>query len=138
MGSAPASAWRKQHLRTLPHQHEDLSCSGFCGASHSALVPCIWKDQVRDEAFLHLRRVQHGPCGQAACQASYHHTVREDKAVKIRAGGAGKEEVVALVTEEHVDMGQFVNIDFDPNHMFEESEGVSHNGGVVLVDFASV
>jgi len=49
-----------------------------------------------------------------------------------------EEELVALVTEEHVDMGQFVNIDFDPNHMFQESEGVSHDGGVVVVDFASV
>ena len=47
-----------------------------------------------------------------------------------------EEELVPLVTEE-VDMGQFVNIDFDPNSMFKESSGVSHDDGVVLVDFAS-
>merc|ERR1711874_733968 len=48
-----------------------------------------------------------------------------------------KGELVPLVTKE-VDMDQFVNIDFDPNHMFKESSGVSHDDGVVLVDFASV
>ena len=47
-----------------------------------------------------------------------------------------EEELVPLVAEE-VDMGQFVNIDFDPNHMFKESSGVSHDGGVVVVDFDS-
>ena len=48
-----------------------------------------------------------------------------------------EEELVPLVTED-VDMGQFVNIDFDPNNMFKESSGVSHDDGVVLVDFASI
>eukprot|EP00091_Calanus_sinicus_P011945 TRINITY_DN26955_c0_g1_i1.p2 TRINITY_DN26955_c0_g1~~TRINITY_DN26955_c0_g1_i1.p2 ORF type:complete len:114 (-),score=47.81 TRINITY_DN26955_c0_g1_i1:83-376(-) len=47
-----------------------------------------------------------------------------------------EEELIPLVAEE-VDMGQFVNIDFDPNHMFKESSGVTHDGGVVVVDFNS-
>ena len=45
-------------------------------------------------------------------------------------------ELVPLQTEE-VDMSQFVNIDFDPNHMFKESPGVSHDNGVTVVDFES-
>ena len=50
---------------------------------------------------------------------------------------AVEEELVPLVTKE-IDMDQFVNIDFDPNHMFlEESPGVSH-GEVVVVDFDNV
>merc|ERR1711892_706692 len=50
---------------------------------------------------------------------------------------AVEEELVPLVTKE-IDMDQFVNIDFDPSHMFlEESPGVSH-GEVVVVDFDNV
>ena len=48
-----------------------------------------------------------------------------------------EEELVPLVTKE-VDMDQFVNIDFDPNNMFKESPGVSHEDGVVVVDFSEV
>merc|ERR1712123_201885 len=59
------------------------------------------------------------------------------KSELVELNTAVEEELVPLVTKE-IDMDQFVNIDFDPNHMFlEESPGVSH-GEVVVVDFDNV